>query len=75
MPQKTRAEIDGLDGPGVYGGPADEKIASPLEREALRKAGFAETKLKTLWFGPPSTGDRAFSVDEALDEVSRMAAV
>lgn len=53
---------------GAYGGPAEEKIASPLEREALRMAGWRETRLKTLWSHPSRSG--MFSVDEALDLIA-----
>ena len=40
------------EGPGVYGGPEDERIATAAEREALKAAGWKETALQTLWINP-----------------------
>lgn len=61
------------DGPGVNGGPEDERIATDSERAKLRGAGFIETGIKVLWIAPPSYGGRFLSVDEALDELARTA--
>jgi hypothetical protein len=41
-----------------------ERIAAPLEAEALRIAGWKMTKMQTLWFHPLHTG--MYSVDEAI---------
>lgn len=60
-------------GPGAYGGNADERFATPDEAYRLNAYGFAETKLRTLWIAPPSFGGRFLSVDEALSEVERVA--
>lgn len=57
------------DGPGVYGGPEDERIATADEREALKAAGWGETRLQTLWIPPAGVGGGLRSVDEALDEI------
>lgn len=59
-------------GPGAYGGPEDERIATDAERAKLHAAGFRETKLKTLWIAPPSYGGRILSVDESLSELARV---
>lgn len=61
-----------LDGPGAYGGPADERIATPAEHGKLHAAGFRETMIQTLWIAPPSYGGRFLSVDEALAELARV---
>lgn len=58
------------EGPGVYGGPEEERIAGPVEREALKMAGWKETRLRTLWIPPAHIGGSLRSVDEALDLVA-----
>ncbi|MGH2939465.1 MAG: hypothetical protein ACRDPE_15260 [Solirubrobacterales bacterium] len=60
-------------GPGAYGGPADERIASAVEREALKMAGWRETALKTLWIPPARISGGLFSVDEALNQIAETA--
>lgn len=65
-------DIAAGEGPGAYGGPADERIATDAERAKLHGAGFRETKLKTLWIAPPSYGGRILSVDESLSELARV---
>lgn len=57
-------------GPGAYGGPEDERIATAAERESLKAAGWKETALQTLWIPPTHVGGGLRSVDEALDEIA-----
>lgn len=64
-----------LDGPGAYGGPEDERIATPTEHGRLHAAGWRETAIQTLWIAPPSYGGGFHSVDEALAEVARVEAI
>lgn len=61
---------DELDGPGVYGGPEEERIASADERARLKAAGWSETVMKTLWIPPTEVGGHLRNVDEALDLVA-----
>lgn len=52
------------DGPGAYGGPADERIANDAERAELNTAGWSETGIKTLWCH--ADAPHLYSTDEAL---------
>lgn len=59
-------------GPGAYGGPAEERIATDAEADELKAAGWRELNIMTLWRHDDFEG--LHSVDEALATLRRKAA-
>jgi len=63
---RNREAIEDVGGPGVNGGPAEERIATDAERAELKAAFWKETRLQTLWFHGSGKCSGFYSVDEAL---------